>query len=380
MATVIDSLLIELGLDASRFDASQKKSVDQLRKFDEQSSKTFKNSQQGAKNLGEGFDKTRNSLISLGIAFLGMKGFTNLAQQVATTNADLGRTSELFGMSAKELDAWGGVMKSVGGTAADFQTSMQAIKQGVANIQFGDTAILETLAKLQALDSYDYAKHEVDIYKLADAIKRFAEVNGEQAAYTQAQAMGINRNMFMILKQGSETVKELYGESYRLSGVNEKNVESAQKLQKQWGNVMNALEGAKNQIMDQMYPALGKLAEATQFSLEKFVDWDKQLNGGISTAAIFAGGLGTVMSTLRLLGVSFTTQMATIGAWGAKIEGIVTSGWFMRFLGGVGLMLHSGNLNEGEDEEMRKIHAAQDKALGIKRNDKGQIINSKVNL
>ena len=366
MATVIDSLLIELGLDTSKFDASQKKSVDQLRKFDEQANKTFKSSQQGAKNLGDGFNKARDALISLGIAFVGIKGFTTLAQQMTTTNAGLGRTAELFKMNARELDAWGGVLKSVGGTAEDFQSSMQAIQQGVAGIQFGDTAILETLAKLQALDSYDYDKHEVDIYKLADAIKRFAEINGEQAAYTQAQAMGINRNFFMILKQGSGVVRELYGESYKLSGVTEENTKAAQKLQKEWGNVLNALEGAKNQIMDQMYPSLSKLAEITQYSLEKFVEWDKQLNGGLSTTAVFAGGLASIMAAFRLLGVTVATQIATVAKWGATIEGIVTAGWFTRFLGGIGLLTYSSGLNEGEDEEIRKIHEAQDKAMGKK--------------
>ena len=40
MATIIDSLLIELGLDTSKFDANQKKSVEELRKFDDQAQKT----------------------------------------------------------------------------------------------------------------------------------------------------------------------------------------------------------------------------------------------------------------------------------------------------------------------------------------------------
>ena len=364
MATVIDSLLIELGLDTSKFDASAKKSVDELRKFENQSGKSFKNTQQGAKNVGDGFEKARNALISLGVAFIGIKGFTNFTQQMTTTNAGLGRTAELFKMSARELDAWGGVLKSVGGDANDFQSSMQAIQQGVANIQFGDTAILETLAKLQALDSYDYAKHEVDIYKLADAIKRFAEVNGEQAAYTQAQAMGINRNYFMILKQGGDVMRQLYGDSYKLSGVTEENTQKAQKLQEAWGRVGQALSGASNQVMDQMYPSLEKLAGVTELSLEKFVEWDKSMQGGLSNALIFAGGLTTLMGAFRFLGVSIATQIATVAEWGAAIEGVVASPWFARFTGALGLLTYSGGLNKGEDEEIRKIHEAQDKKEG----------------
>lgn len=364
MATVIDSLLIELGLDTSKFDASQKKSVEELRKFDEQAQKTSKNTQQGAKNVGDGFEKARNALISLGVAFIGIKGFTNFTQQMTTTNAGLGRTAELFKMSARELDAWGGVLKSVGGDANDFQSSMQAIQQGVANIQFGDTAILETLAKLQALDSYDYAKHEVDIYKLADAIKRFAEVNGEQAAYTQAQAMGINRNFFMILKQGGDVTRQLYEDSYKLSGVTEENTQKAKKLQEAWGRVGQALSGASNQVMDQMYPSLEKLAGVTELSIEKFVEWDKSMQGGLSNALIFAGGLATLMGAFRFLGVSIATQIATVAKWGLAIEGVVASPWFARFTGALGLLTYSEGLNKGEDAEVAKIHAAQDQASG----------------
>jgi len=374
MATVIDSLLIELGLDTSKFDANQKKSVEELRKFDDQAQKTSKNTQQGAKNIGDGFEKARNALISLGVAFIGIKGFTSFAQQTTTTNAGLARTAELFRMSAREVDAWGGVLKSVGGNAQDFQSSFQAIQSGAAAVQFGNTAILETLGKLQALDAYDYDKKSVDIYKLADAIKRFSDANGEQAALIQAEAMGINRNFFMILKQGSEVMHKLYGESDKLSGVTEQNTLKAQKLQEQWGRVEQALSGAGNQIMDQMYPALGKLAEGTEFSIEKFIEWDKALDGGLSNATIFTGGLLSVMSVLTALGVSISTQIATIAKWGLTIEGIVTSPWFARFTGALGLMLYSGGLNKGEDAEIKKIHEEQDKREGVTRDTTGRVI------
>lgn len=52
MATVIDSLFIELGLDTTKFDAAQKKSIEQLRKFDTQSQKAQKkHSSRNQKNI-----------------------------------------------------------------------------------------------------------------------------------------------------------------------------------------------------------------------------------------------------------------------------------------------------------------------------------------
>jgi hypothetical protein len=98
MATVIDSLLIELGLDTSKFNKEQKKSVEELRKFDEQAQKTAKNTQQGAKNIGESFTKSRDALISLGVALVGFKGFTNFVKDMTTSNAALGRNANLLSL------------------------------------------------------------------------------------------------------------------------------------------------------------------------------------------------------------------------------------------------------------------------------------------
>ena len=63
MSTVIDSLLIELGLDSSKFNSGQKKAVEQLQKFDEANTKSNKNATQGAKELDLNLGKIRNSLM-----------------------------------------------------------------------------------------------------------------------------------------------------------------------------------------------------------------------------------------------------------------------------------------------------------------------------
>ena len=375
MATVIDSLLIELGLDTSKFDSSSKKSVEELRKFQQQAEKSFKASQKGSKELGDGFDKARNALISLGVSFVGIQGFTSFAKNTTATNAGISRTAELFKMSARELDTWGGVLKSVGGNASDFQSSTQAIKQSLSNMKFGDTSLLENLGKLQALGSdalgaLDINKKELDIYKLADAFKQLSDAGKEQDAYVIAQAMGINYNYFMILKQGSEAVHKLYDENYKLSGVTAENTKKAEDLQKAWGKVGQAFGGASNQIMDQLYPSLKILAKETESVLVNFVELDKKLHGGLSKAIIGAGTIATLSGVFKLLGVPLKDQIATVAKGGSA----VTSGWFMRFMGALGLATYSEELNKGEDEEMRKIHEAQDKKEGVTRDAKKNIV------
>ena len=106
MATVIDSLLIELGLDTSKFDQNQKKSVEQLRKLDEQAQKTGKNIQKSADDIGDGFNFAKDALMAFG-SVLSFSAMKNFLADTTKTNIAIGNTSQLLGMSAAELKAWG---------------------------------------------------------------------------------------------------------------------------------------------------------------------------------------------------------------------------------------------------------------------------------
>lgn len=358
MATVIDSLLIELGLDSSKFDKAQKKSVEELRKFDEANQRTSNNIQRNSKETARGFEKSRDALISFGIAAFSTSAFTGFVKTMTAGNAELGRNSQLFGMSSRELDAWGNVLKNVGGTADDFQGSLQALQSGVAGIKLGDAQILTPLARLGALGSIDINKGTVDIFKLSDALKRFKEANGEQLTYSLAQQLGIDKNTFMILMQGSDAVHKLYNESYKLSGVNEKNTESAKRFQEKIASLSMSLGGLKNQIMDSLYPSLNTVINQTTEGVQKFTEWDKSVDGAGTKTVVFAGILGVLSRALALLGLTAATQGAIITGTFTKIStalAAIATSW--RALTGIGLMTYSGKAGESQevlDEQYRK--------------------------
>lgn len=369
MATVIDSLLIELGLDTSKFDASQKKSVDELRKFDEQAQKTAKNTQQGSKNIGDGFEKARNALVSLGVAFVGVKAFTNFAKDMTATNAALGRNAQLFSMSARELDAWGGVLKTVGGNAESFQGSIQAMQQGIANIKLGDAAILTPLARLGALSSIDTNKGTVDILKLAEALKRFKAENGEQLTFTLAQQLGLNRETYMVLSQGADTVKRLYDEQYKLSGITEKNTQQAIKLQETWGKVAQAFTKVTNAIMDELYPALNLSSKGIISFFDAFGERNKETDGFLARMALVTGSFFTLKSAAAALG----SVPGKLGEFLAPATSALSK--FASFLLGKGsiflqLLTYSGGIYTGEDADMAAIRAKQGggSSAGLPRN------------
>ena len=157
MATVIDSLLIELGLDSSKFMADQKKVIDALKeiqaeneklsksgndltekttavnkksadqdkkthaekkkaavedkKAGEESSKRAKQTQLDNKNVAESISKATIAAAAFATSFVGIKQIYDFSTDLSLANAALGRTSALLGQNPQELQAWGKVFE-----------------------------------------------------------------------------------------------------------------------------------------------------------------------------------------------------------------------------------------------------------------------------
>jgi len=260
MPTVIDSLMVELGLDASKFDAAQKKSVEQLRKFDTANSKSAKESQIGAEKMADGFLKVKNALLGFTAVALGATGFKEFINQQVFGNAQLGRTANLLGMNAREMDSWGAAVKTVGGTAQGFQQSMQNIEGGIAAFQIGQggEGVVNGLARLGV-----QAKNgTVSLTDLSGALVRMKNEFGVQAAMNLAQQIGLDQGTFQLLLKGPAAVQALHDKFYALSGVNQKNIEAAQKLQGEWALLKQSADALGQTLFGEATPALEGLTEA----------------------------------------------------------------------------------------------------------------------
>lgn len=350
MATVIDSLFIELGLDTTKFDAAQKKSIEQLRKFDTQSQKAQKNTQAETKKTSEGFNEATRALVSFGTAFVGISGITGFISNITNTNAALGRTSELFGMSAKEVSVWGQMMKSVGGNAADFESSIQGIQSAVASWNLGipSEAFSSALSQLNAFDAIDLITGEVNLRKLANTFKAFIAANGpagEQTALKLANQLNISKNLFMVIKDGAEKVDELKNKYSAINQITPDSVKNAQKLQEQLGEVSASLVGVEVAIMDKLYPALMKLAPEVQNGIKEFVKWNEE-----------SDGLGTEIIATSAAFITLSAAIQSLNALGVPV--------IFRFLAAHPLItgalaaFYSKGLNQGEDKELLEAQKA----------------------
>jgi hypothetical protein len=257
MATVIDYLLIELGLDTSKFDASQKKSVEELRKLDEQAQKTSKNTTKGAKDMGDGFTAMKDALIGFGTIFVGLNGLKNFVADTTKANVELGRSAHVLNMSAGELKTWGQLAEITGGSVESMTATIKGLQQSLVGLKYGDTAMVNAATQLGAWKAFDINKMSVDLFKLSDAIVAYRKTHTEAETVNFTSALGIDQSSLLMLEKGSQYLHQHGDEFDKLNASMNKNAETASKLTEQWvffKSVLDSIaQSAYGKIMDFLF-------------------------------------------------------------------------------------------------------------------------------
>ncbi len=252
MATVIDSLLIELGLDTSKFDQNQKKSVEQLRKMDEQAQKTGKAVQKSANDIGDGFNFAKDALIAFG-SILSFNAMKNFLVDTTKTNIAIGNTSNLLGMSARELKSWGQMAELVGGNIESITSTFKNLQGNLADVKMGGgDKFLEYVSYIQQATGkdlgFDLSKGTFDIYKLSDALADLKSKvsTGQYNLFTQA--IGITPDSLVLLEKGEAYLRKNEDAFNKLNAAMDANVKKAELLNDQWVKVKNTLESIKQTV------------------------------------------------------------------------------------------------------------------------------------
>ena len=311
MATVIDTLFLELGIDSSKFSGEAAKaekqydrlerSVSKVEKAEKNAAKTTKeNSEARRKSVVDtqkadvsmqGLLKTVNASIKGFAAFtgllLGASGLSKLALDAAKANRELDTTAKNLGMARKELSAWQGAAEMAGESANGMSGYMKTLSGDMQSlIMMGDTSVLPYFNALgvSLLDSTGKARKLDDV--MLDLADRFSTMDRKQA-YTLAQQMGIDDGTFNTLSRGRaemERMLEIQRDMYHSS---EADIENSRKLAEARAVLNAQWESLKLMIGNALIPVLTTLTEIVSGFVGFLVKHEHVTKGvflGIATA------------------------------------------------------------------------------------------------
>lgn len=354
MATVIDSLIVTLGLDNKDFQQGMKDTEKGLSDTRKNTDRVGKQIAASGKDAAEFFGQMQRSAIKFFAVLTAGKGLINFTRDVVSTGANLYRLSQNLDISADTLHRWGRAADLNGGSMEGFLGTLQNLGSQVTEIFMkGDSAITPYLRQLRVgvTDVAGKAKPLTDILAdIADAAEKIYP--DRQQRYAYLQQMGFDEGTLNLLVKGGKELRNVIAAQQEYS---DKDNKAAFEAEQTWIKAQQRLEKLTRDLVIKILPSLERLIETfVKFveviipplskAVEIFAELDEKTDGW-STSLILA------LATLRLIGGS--AVIGGLAGVATKLASMAASA--VSLAAPLGFLLYSGGLNKGEDEALREI-------------------------
>lgn len=381
MASVIDALVVTLGLDATGFLSGKHQASDATKKLSAEETKAAKEAEERNKRAAESFRKIRNEVLALVAVFTAGMGLKDFTESTIGTAVNLGYMAKNLQMSTQDLSAWQRAAERAGGSAEGITSALQDSQQQIAGFRLGKVSDQIQMFLRFGGKTSDLKDGNAYLLARSQIVQKLFSVDPGRAKYV-AQAMGISDEEFNFIKQGPQAILALVAAQEKNSAITEKQADQALKLKNAWLDLRDRLQYVGTTVLIELIPVfetwLQKLQAMADWvadhkadisrwvddavsSVQKFVEWANK-------AADSVGGWKNVLIALAALKVlSMSSGILSLAAaflkLGGALGGVGSAGAvalpvLAKLLGVATLALHSENLNSGEDAYLA-AHRAQ---------------------
>lgn len=276
--TVIDSLLVTLGLDASKYSAGAKKVkreqedlVKSGKRTDQEETRLQQNRDKRMNETAKGFKNLRNEVVAFGAVMLAGMGIKDFITNTINSAANLGYLSKNLSMSTQQIVAWQRAAERAGGSAggmvAQFKESADTIAQ--LNSGMGPNEGLQWFFRLGGATS-DLKNGNTYLLARAQIIQDAFKADPAQAAL-YAKQLGISEELFDFIKQGPQAINALVAAQEKNAAVSEKDAAAALELRNRYLDFRDSLISTATSIVLTLAPAISVV-------MEKFAQWAEKLS------------------------------------------------------------------------------------------------------
>ncbi|HHL0125094.1 transglycosylase SLT domain-containing protein [Klebsiella pneumoniae] len=254
-ATVIDALLITLGLDTSDFRKGQKDVSDDLKKQREDAKNTAKEMAEQGKKAASFFSSIKTELLALTGVTVTAGGLMSLVKNTTSSLMDLSIQSKALGMTARELDGFGKAAESAGSSFERITAALQGFQAAKQGSLFGDTSspIFSGMRMLTALTGDTFDVYSKDAKSLARSYLESLRKVKDPNIRRQIGAMGGFDDATIQRNQEGRFLPDV-DRLTKSSGITDASVKGAKEFTEAWVALNQNLETTKNQFYTFLIP------------------------------------------------------------------------------------------------------------------------------
>lgn len=324
MATIIDSLIVTLGLDGAQFKAgvqeaereqddltkNTKKNTGDREKVNRQIADAQKKrageevsqnkkAVEAQKKTNDGYKEMRKNVLALVSVFTAGIGIKNFFASTINDAAALGFLSDNLKISTERLSAWQKASERAGGSAGGIVAQLKESADTLAQLKsgLGPNEGLQWFFRLGGSSS-DLKDGNSYLLARSKIIHDLFKVDPTNAAL-MAKQMGVAEDQFNLLKQGPDAVMALVQAQEKNSAVTRTAADDALKLQNSWLDFTQSIGATARTLVLTLAPAITTV-------MQQFAKW--------------ADKVGENKDGIRQLGDN-VEKFLTQTNWSAIIEG-----------------------------------------------------------
>ena len=372
MATVIDALLVTLGLDPSAFKKGiedSKKAIkpltDEQKKQATEETRQFKVREEQARKTAQGIGKVRDGVIALTAAYIGGSAIKSFVERMTASGAKLGFVARNIDMNTKSLSAWQGVAEKNGGSAEAIVSDFKSISAALEQTKLTGAPLQSApFFRAMHIDPVDLktgkAKEQGELF--IEVAKYLASLNNPVEAQRLGAGAGYSEETINVALKAGAALRKLHDEQEKRFAISPEDAKADQERLEAWLNLTYAFKKMGQTILTFLSPAL---------------KWMMQLITDHAPAVAILGASLLAISALRFVGVASSLAQLVLGLGAASTAATTLSAILRPILllaaaGEAGYLLGNA-LGLGKDGEILggwlydKMHPGSAAAAGGKR-------------
>ncbi|HDE2051445.1 TPA: lytic transglycosylase domain-containing protein [Klebsiella pneumoniae] len=254
-ATVIDALLVTLGLDTSDFRKGQKDVSDDLKKQREDAKKTAKDMAEQGKKAASFFSSIKTELLALTGVTVTAGGLMSFVKSTTSGLMELSIQAKSLGMTAKELDGVGKAAEAAGSSVEKISAALQGFQNAkqLAKVGVYDTPVQEAAIRLNSLthDSFNIRDDsaQTTFRKILESARKVTDPDIRRQIL---QLVGIDDAINQRNQEGKflPDVDRLT----KNSGISDESINGAKEFNSAWAELNQNLDTTKNQFYTFLIP------------------------------------------------------------------------------------------------------------------------------
>lgn len=268
--TVIDALIITLGLDAKGFKQGQadanrslddtrrrtKQLTDDEKKRNTQQNQQHQNQKKQARETADNYKSMAREAAQFFGLIAGASAVKNWIVDQTQSNASLSRLSDNLQTSTETLSGWSGAVEQAGGSSKDAENTMRMLSMSMTEMMVnGQTAILPFMQQMgvSMVTAGNKAKPlEQILLDLAAAM----EGKDRNTAFNLGKMMGIDEGTLNLLLKGRKAVEEMLVKQKDIGLVTQQNARESAELSRQWNEMTQKARGLGREIGGELTPVL----------------------------------------------------------------------------------------------------------------------------